>query len=37
MLDWAFDVVRLLDDIPLWVWLGMGGALLLVLGVAKAF
>jgi hypothetical protein len=37
MLDWAFDVIRLLDDIPVWVWLGMGAALALVYGVAKVF
>jgi hypothetical protein len=23
MLDWTFDIVRHVDDIPTWIWLGM--------------
>jgi hypothetical protein len=36
MLDWTFDIVRHMDDIPSWIWLGMSMVLASMYMLAKA-
>jgi hypothetical protein len=36
MLDWTFDIVRHVDDIPTWIWLGMSVVVASMYVLAKA-